>query len=199
MKIDVGRKLYSIKEMYTLVYHGIRTVPYTSKAKRNNELGSEFIERIMLAVTEVNGCEICSYAHTKMALEAGMSNEEIQNMLSGVMANIPSDEIQAIMFAQHYADSRGKPARETWNRIVESYGLNKSYGILGAIRIIMMGNAYGIPWSSFANRLKGRPDRRSSLLYEVEVIIIGSVLIPFAIVHSLIASLLKLKIIDFKS
>jgi AhpD family alkylhydroperoxidase len=37
----------------------------------------------MLAVTEVNGCEMCSYAHTKMALEAGLSNDEIQQMLAG--------------------------------------------------------------------------------------------------------------------
>lgn len=145
MKIDAGRKLYSLKEIYMIVYNGIRSAPYMSKAKRNNELSSEFIERIMLAVTEVNGCQICSYAHTKMALEAGMSNKEIQHMLLGVMTEVPSNELQAIMFAQHYADSRGKPTKETWDHIIESYGLTKSYGILGAIRVIMIGNAYGIP------------------------------------------------------
>jgi AhpD family alkylhydroperoxidase len=170
-----------------------------SKAKRNNELGIEFIERIMLVVTEVNGCAICSYAHAKMALEAGMSNDEIENMLSGIMSDIPSNELQAIMFAQHYADSRGKPAKEAWDRIVESYGLSKSYGILGAIRVIMMGNAYGIPWSSFFNRFKGRPDKRSSLLYEALVMILGSLLIPFVIVHTIIASLLRAKLINFQS
>ncbi len=180
-----------------IIYNGIRSAPYMSKSKRNNELSSGFIERIMLAVTEVNGCEICSYAHTKMALEAGMSNEEIQKMLSGVIADIPSNEVQAVIFAQHYADSRGRPSKETWDRIVESYGLTKSYGILGAIRAIMMGNAYGIPWSSFVNRFKGRSDKRSSLLYEAEVIILGSILIPVAIVHAIVASLLRLKIIDF--
>lgn len=199
MNIDSGRKLFSMKEIYLIVYDGLRSVSYMAKAKRNKELESECIERIMLAVTEVNGCEICSYAHTRMALEAGLSNEEIQNMLSGLIISVPSDELQAIMFAQHYADSRGKPAKEAWDRIAESYGLSKSYGILGAIRAIMMGNAYGIPWSSFFNRFRGRPDKRSSLLYEAEVIILGSLIIPFAIVHSLAASLLRLKIIDFQS
>lgn len=168
------------------------------KARRKKVFGHECIERIMLAVTEVNGCDICSYAHTKMALQAGMSNEEIQNMLSGGKSDVPSDELQAIMFAQHYADSRGKPAREAWDRIVETYGLNKSYGILGAIRMIMMGNAYGIPWSSFVNRLRGNPDKRSTLLYESSVLILGSFLIPVAIVHAFIASLLRLKIISFQ-
>jgi len=199
MKMDAERKLYSIKEIYMIVYNGIRSAPYMSKAKRNNELGIEFIERIMLVVAEVNGCAICSYAHAKMALEAGMSNDEIENMLSGIMSDIPSNELQAIMFAQHYADSRGKPAKEAWDRIVESYGLSKSYGILGAIRVIMMGNAYGIPWSSFFNRFKGRPDKRSSLLYEALVMILGSLLIPFVIVHTIIASLLRAKLINFQS
>ena len=197
MKIDAGRKLYSLREIYMIVYKGIRSAPYMSKAKRNNELNSEFIERIMLAVTEVNGCELCSYAHTKMALEAGMSSEEIQHMLLGVMTEVPSNELQAIMFAQHYADSRGKPSKETWDRIIESYGLTKSYGILGAIRIIMIGNVYGISWGSFFNRFKGKPDKRSSMLYEILIIIPGSILIPFAILHAIIASLLRFKIIDF--
>ena len=199
MKINAGRKLYSLKEIYMIVYNGMRSVPYMSKAKRNNELSPEFIERIMLAVTEVNGCEVCSYAHTKMALEAGMSNQEIEKMLSGVITDIPSNELPAIMFAQHYADSRGRPTKETWNRIIENYGLTKSYGILGAIRIIMIGNAYGIPWSSFFNRFKGKADKRSSLLYEVLVIILGSLFVPFAIIHAIIASLLRLKIINFHS
>ena len=35
-----------------------------------------------------------------------MSNEEIQNMLSGVMEDVPSDELEAVIFAQHYADTR---------------------------------------------------------------------------------------------
>ncbi|WP_256205872.1 carboxymuconolactone decarboxylase family protein [Carnobacterium iners] len=39
------------------------------------------MERIMLAVTQVNGCSVCSYTHTKMALEVGMKSEKIKNIL----------------------------------------------------------------------------------------------------------------------
>jgi AhpD family alkylhydroperoxidase len=195
---NAGRKRFSLKEIYQIVYQGIRSGPYMLKARRKRELTQEFIERIMLAVTEVNNCELCSYAHTKMALEAGLRSEEIQNLLSGVLTDIPSNELEAILFAQHYADSRGRPEKETWNRIIENYGLSRSYGILGAVRGMMMGNAYGIPWGSFLHRLKGKPDKRSSLLYEASVIIMGSLLIPFAMVHALAASLLRRKLIDFE-
>ncbi|MGZ7044570.1 MAG: carboxymuconolactone decarboxylase family protein, partial [Methanobacterium sp.] len=77
----IGKKLYSVRESYWIFYNGIRTMQYMYKAKRNKELNSKFIERIMLAVTEVNDCALCSYAHTKRALECGMSNEEIQKIL----------------------------------------------------------------------------------------------------------------------
>lgn len=190
-----GRKLYTLGEIYKILYKGIRTAPYLSKSKRKGEITNQFVERIMIAVTEVNGCAICSYAHTKMALEVGMGDAEIQNMLKGVLDDVPSDEIQAIMFAQHYADSRGNPSKETWDRILDMYGTSKSLGIIGAIRIIMMGNALGIPWSGITSRLKGKPDERSSVSYELMGAIIPPLMIPFAGIHAIVASMLRIDVI----
>jgi AhpD family alkylhydroperoxidase len=196
IKAEFGKKLYSVKESYWISYKGIRTMKYMFKAKKNNELSPKFIERIMLAVTEVNDCAICSYAHTKKALESGMSSEEIQKMLSGIIEDVPDGEIAAVMFAQHYADTRGKPTMESWQRIVEIYGTSRAKGILGSIRTIMIGNTYGIAWSSFFNRLKGKPDPRSSLPYELSMIL-GTILVPISFIHALISDLFKKPIISF--
>ncbi|MFU2192150.1 MAG: carboxymuconolactone decarboxylase family protein [Methanobacterium sp.] len=195
-KVFSGRELYSVRESYWIFHAGIRTIKYMSRAKKNKSLSPKFIERLMLAVTEVNDCALCSYAHTKRALESGMSNEEIQNMLSGVMEDVPSDELEAVIFAQHYADTRGNPTRESWERIIEIYGESKAKGILGSIRTIMIGNTYGIPWSSFFNRLKGKGDPRSSLLYEFKMIL-GTLLTPVSFLHALISDLFKKPIINF--
>jgi AhpD family alkylhydroperoxidase len=193
---EFGKKLYSVQESYWIFYNGIRTMKYTYKAKKNKELSPKFIERIMLAVTEVNECAICSYAHTKKALESGMSSEEIQKILAGVIEDIPADEAAAVMFAQHYADTRGNPTMESWQRIVEIYGISKAKGILGSIRTIMIGNAYGIAWSSFFNRLKGKPDQRSSFPYELSMIL-GTILIPISFIHALISDLIRKPVINF--
>jgi AhpD family alkylhydroperoxidase len=192
---EFGKNLYSVQESYWIFYKGIRTMKYMFKAKRKKELSPKFIERIMLAVTEVNGCEICSYAHTKRALESGMSNEEIKNMLSGIIDDVPTTEVAAVLFAQHYADTRGNPTSESWQRIVDIYGISKANGILGSIRSIMIGNAYGIAWSSFFNRLRSRPDQRSSLLYEVSMML-GIILTPISIIHALISDLFRIPIIN---
>jgi AhpD family alkylhydroperoxidase len=187
MKKESGSKLHSLKEAYLITMLAFRTMPQLRNAKKKNEIDQQLIERIMLAVTEVNGCAICSYAHTKMALEAGLSDIEIKNMLAGISDDIPSKEIQAIMFAQHYADSRGNPSKKSWDRVIETYGLPKAKGILGATRVIMMGNVYGIPWSSFFSRLKGKPDKRSSLSYELGLMACSILFIPVALIHALIS------------
>jgi len=197
MKTDLSRRLFSVGEIYKILYQGLRSVSLMAKTKKSGELSEDFIERIMLAVTEVNGCEVCSYAHTRMALEAGMSIEEIQSMLAGDNTTVPDEQIEAIMFAQYYADSRGKPSQEAWERIVSGYGLSKSYGILGSIRVIMMGNAVGIPWSSLKNRLKGNPDKRSSLLYEFGTIFLVIFAIPIALLHAKMAKVMKKEIANF--
>ena len=194
VEAEFGKKLYSVRESYWIFYNGIRTMKYMFRSKRKKELSPSFIERIMLAVTQVNCCAICSYAHSKKALESGMSNREIQNMLSGIIDDVPTTEITAVMFAQHYADTRGNPTLESWQRIVEIYGISKAKGILGSIRTIMIGNVYGIAWSSFFNRLRGRPDPRSNLLYEISMIL-GTILIPVSLTHVLISALFRKPII----
>lgn len=197
MNKETGSKLYTLRESYTITYLAFLSIGKLSYAKKQRLLNQQFIERIMLAVTEVNGCDICSYAHTKMALETGMTNEEIQNMLSGLDSDIPPDEMPAVMFAQHYADYRGRPSKESWERIVDIYGLPKSEGILAAVRIIMLGNTYGISWSSFFNRFKGKPDKRSNLRYELSLVLCSFIFIPSALIHALFAKVFRIPLVKF--
>ncbi|MCG9478687.1 MAG: carboxymuconolactone decarboxylase family protein [Actinomycetia bacterium] len=84
MEKEFGEKLYTVKKSYRIFYDGLRTIKYMVRAKRNAELSTLLLERVMTAVTKVNGCPLCSYAHTRMALEVGISSQEIQSMFSGV-------------------------------------------------------------------------------------------------------------------
>lgn len=180
------------------MYLAFFSIPDFMEVKKVRRLSEHFIERIMLAVTEVNGCAVCSYAHTKMALEAGMTNEEIQKMLSGISEDVPEEELSAVMFSQYYADARGYFSQESWERITEMYGLEKAKGILASIRIMMLGNAVGIPWSSFINRFKGKPDERSSLVYEISLILGTIIFLPITLIHAFIAKLFNRFTVEFK-
>lgn len=180
MKTKYGRPLYSLREIYRILYHGMRALPYLRQTVKDGTLSPELKERLMLAVTEVNGCALCAYGHTRMALESGMKIEEIEAMLGGGLADVPKEELPAILFAQHYAESRGLPSKESWKQIEHLYGKRSARAILSAVRVIMAGNAYGIPLGSFAARFlpgkRGKVDQRCNIVYEICVVVTA---IPF--------------------
>lgn len=141
-------KLYSIYEIYNITLDALRTIKYFKIGRKKEIISKKMTERIMLAVTAVNDCEMCSYGHTKMALNAGLSNDEIKAFLQGEFLEAPKEELKAIMFAQNYADEKTKIEQSVWNALLDEYKEEKSLAILGAIRMITMGNAYGIVFSS---------------------------------------------------
>lgn len=197
MKLTFGKQIYSVRESYCFYYHGLRTAGHMLRAGQRGELTPQLRERLMLAVTEVNGCALCAWGHARMALESGMSGQEIGMMLRGELDSVPPDEIPAVLFAQHYAATRGRPSRASWERMVALYGASKAGGILGAIRMIMIGNAYGIAGGAFLSRWRGRPDPRSGLLYELAMIAGAAAFLPVAILHAAVAGLLQKPLITF--
>lgn len=168
----LGKKPFSISEIYKTIYKAVNSKKYFDKARKEKLISTHLQERLMLAVTEVNGCGVCSYAHTKWALEAGMKKEEIDNLLSGDLKDAPEEELNAILFAQHYADMRGEVDKNMWNLLIKEYGKVKAMGILATIKMIMAGNALGIPYSSFTDRFKGKTGSDLSLGYEISVLLL---------------------------
>ncbi len=116
-----------------------------------------------------------------------MSSAEIRNILAGVLDDVPDSEVAAVLFAQHYADTRGNPTAEAWDRLVDVYGKSAAEGILGAIRAIMVGNVHGIAWTALRGRLNGSPDPRSSVAYEVAMLLIVLAFLPMSVVHASIS------------
>ena len=179
-------KYYGIKEYYQAVLRLYGAVPAFSKNRKTNLLSKEFVERLMLAVTQVNGCEACSYAHTKMAIEQGMSIEEINSFLTGSSEFIKEEEAPAILFAQHYADTEGQPDCDVYRKIIETYGREKTEVILSAIQVMTFGNIIGIPLSAISSRLKKKPYENSSLIHEIGLPLSTLFILPIAFIHFLI-------------
>jgi AhpD family alkylhydroperoxidase len=181
----VARKHYSVREIYRITHLAVRTAVVGTRLRCDRQAA----ERIMLAVTQVNGCELCSYAHTRLALDAGVSEAEVRALLGGVTAGVPEGQLAGIAFAQHYADTRGHPDPTAWTDLVDQYGTAQALCVLRATRMMMWGNALGIPLSSLRARLQGSPDPDSSLAYEIGTPL-GSLLVtPMALGHALLCGL----------
>ncbi len=189
---DEFKRKFSLWELYrsfTFIPVAISKLIGNNKSKL---VDKQFVERLQLAVTEVNGCAACSYQHTKMALQLGMSNEEISSFLSGGGDFVKPEESKAILFAQHFADSRAFPKKYAYDSIVKEYGEKKAQIILSAVQIMIAGNIYGIPFSAFLSRLQGKPYKGSSLLYELSMLLGGIILLPLALLHGCLRALIGL-------
>ena len=181
-----ARTHYSVREIYRIT----RLAARTATTVRGTSCDRQNSERIMLAVTEVNGCEICSYAHTRRALDAGVSDAEVRALLGGVTDAVPDGQLAGIAFAQHYADTRGHPDPTAWTDLVDRYGTAQALCVLRATRMIMWGNALGIPLSALRSRVRGTADPRGGRTAREIGVLLGSVLVtPVAVLHAMLQDL----------
>ena len=186
----VAKKHYSVREIYRITELAARTV----MAGGHTRCDRRASERIMLAVTEVNGCALCSYGHTRLALDMGLSDTEVRALLGGVTKDVPADQLAGVAYGQHYADSRGHPDPDAWASLVGRYGEDRAHCVLQAVRMIMWGNATGIPLSSLRARLRGAPDPASSVFYEIGTTLGAAMITPVALTHALLLHLRGLPI-----
>ena len=110
----------------------------------HTEISYPFRERLMLMVTEVNGCRYCSYYHAKLALEAGIEQDALNELLAGsVPQDAPEKEISALLYAQHWAENDANPEAHLYQKILDQYGQKKTDAIHIVLRMIRMGNLLG--------------------------------------------------------
>ncbi len=180
------KKIYTHRQFYKSIVLAFMGVKYIKLNRKKQLISSQFQERIMLVVTEVNGCEACSYAHTKFALEEGMTSDEIEAILSGNTNVIPKNELVATFFAQHYTNNNGIVSQEAWNTLVREYGEERAFIILAFIRMMIVGNIYGMAFSAISDRFKGKHTKKTNIFYEISIILSILIYLPVGILHAFI-------------
>ena len=155
-------------------------------ALTQHRISRAFSEKIMMAVTHVNGCRYCSYAHTRMALQAGVSEIELRDLLTSELNHLPEDELVALLFAQHYAEQADHYDAAAWQRLQDTYGADAASDILTHIRVITFANLYGNTFDALLERLRFRPVVGSHFLGEIVVLSAGATIVPFGLLSGMI-------------
>lgn len=155
-------------------------------AARGGRVDKAFAERIMLAVSQVNQCRYCSFAHTRAALRAGVTEEEIRHLTAGDLQRFPQEQQVALLFAQHYAETEGHPDPEAWHRVIDLYGTETARDIQSYARLMMFANLWANTLDALLSRLTGRPAPGSSLGQELGVLLGSLVLIPAGLIRRLL-------------
>ena len=177
------KRLYRPKDFYRMLSDLLSSAGASKKLLHEDNISKQFMERIMLAVTEVNGCRYCSYFHTQVSLRAGLKKEEIKRTLEGDFKDAPQEELAALYFSQHYAESAGKPGREALQCLKDAYGEKKAQAILAYIRAIMIGNAWGNTFDAIRMRIIGSPSSQITIWDEMGVLFGPFFMIPFLLVR----------------
>jgi len=181
--MEYNKRISALHNFYSdYLKAAFSTKDFVMRIKHN--VPKQFTERIMLSVTNVNGCKMCSYYHIEEALASGMNQREIQQLLEGG-TGIPADQAVGTAFAINYAESKGKINPVFLKRLKDTYGAKKAASIIAACRVIMVGNTLGIAVDRLKNKI--------SFFREFFIFLGGVVLIPAFIVSALIGLLIPLK------
>ena len=119
-------------------------------------------------IDAVNGCVYCAWFHAKQAIESGISEAEVRNMLNlQFHADASEFELLALLYAQHFAETNRKPEPEMTRKLFDFYGDKTANHIILLIRMIFFGNLYGNTWDAVISRFKGKPAKNSCIIFEI--------------------------------
>jgi AhpD family alkylhydroperoxidase len=144
----MSRKQFN-KRFYQNPLHLIQDVTYIlthaphARALVRRNITPAFRERLMLTVTAVNACRYCAYFHTRLALATGIEHTEIEQILGGVLENVPERERVALAYAQHWAETNAQPDPAVRAMFVATYGDDTARAIELVLRMIRVGNLMG--------------------------------------------------------
>jgi AhpD family alkylhydroperoxidase len=139
------------------------------------ELDQAFIEKIMTVVTAVNGCRYCAWFHARQAIASGLDPQEVRNMMNlQFQTDANEEDLPALLYAQHYAETRGQPDPEMKEKLVAAYGEKKADQIQTVIRMITFGNLSGNTFDAFLSRLRGVKAEGSSPIFEFIFFLFGA-------------------------
>jgi len=149
-----NRRTYkNLRELFSDLWFPIKNRKRLKEATNRGLISPAFQERLMLAVTAVEGCRYCSYFHAKQALKSGITPEEITRLLSGDVDNCPEEESVAVIYAQHWAESNAYPDPEAVRKLQRTYGVEKKEAIHLMLRMIRLGNLLGNSWDYLLYRI----------------------------------------------
>ncbi|MBX7158857.1 MAG: carboxymuconolactone decarboxylase family protein [Acidimicrobiia bacterium] len=153
-------------------------------------------ERIMLSVSQVNGCKYCCYVHTHWAQLEGASDEELARLDGLDPDSFDRDEWLAMSYAVSLAEGDfTHMGSELADEIERRSGSQRRDDVETIARVMTFANLMANTLDAFIGRLKGAPDPDGRVLDEV---LISSVLLltgPFSVI--VLAAILRMSPIRF--
>jgi AhpD family alkylhydroperoxidase len=135
----------------------VRVLPRLARAYVKPRISRALREKVMLATTAVNDCRYCAWVHSRVASAHGVDLEEIAALLAGTELEVQDDrEALAVLYAQRFAQTRGKPEPELTERLFDEFGPRAANELLAYIKGITFANLSGNTLDAVLERIGAR-------------------------------------------
>lgn len=177
-------RTFTLFEHFKLMNKAVCGLRLNQAMKKQRVMTKKRRERIMLAISEVNGCALCSFVHTKLALSAHMELSEIQTLLAGDLQGVPTEDVLAVLFAKDFAANHEVIDPAFYEKLVAYYGVPQSRAIVCASHVITMTTSMGISLALLKNTLTFRHQKGSKIWNELLIPLVTVIGFPVLYVAS---------------
>jgi AhpD family alkylhydroperoxidase len=154
------RTFSSLREYFSLFFTTFKRMMKLRKIPESERLSPQFREKLMIAVSAVNKCAYCSFLHTRIALEQGIPQKEINDIIKNDIKHFSSEELPGILFAQHFAETKGDVSKEALMNLTRTYGENKTWQIRAFLQSVLFGNLCCNTFLSFNKGFIGAEEKK---------------------------------------
>lgn len=116
-------------------------------------------EQVIVAVAQANACRMCEHAHTRMALEAGVTDAELAALESMNAAALDRRTWLALAYARERtaADFAPVPDDVQHEALVAELGTQTMRDVEDVARVMTVANRIANTLNALPDRLRGRP------------------------------------------
>lgn len=144
-------------------------------------------EKIIVAVAQVNACRMCEHAHTRMALEAGVSDAELAALENMDESAFDRPTWLAIAHARERTKANFAQVDEDASQdgVIEALGAQTRRDVEDVARVMTVANRVANTLNALPDRWRGQPVPESRLLDEL---VINLLFLPGAWLGTLVAA-----------
>lgn len=180
-------RVYSLRELFKDLGTLIRRVPALISIWIGGRLPRDLREKVIVAVAQVNACKMCEHAHTRMALEAGVSDAELaalENMDEGAFDR---RSWLALAHARDRTKSGFAPITDVASRdaLANEIGAQTVDDVEDIARVMTMANRVANTLNALSDRRRGEAIPGSRF---VDELVINIMFLPGAWLGTLIAA-----------
>jgi len=180
-------RVYTVSELFADLGSVLTRAPALWAIWIGGRMPRALREQIIVAVAQVNACGMCEHAHTRMALEAGVSDAELAALENMDETAFDRRTWLAIAHARERTKAYFAPAVEaaTQEALGQALGAQTRSDVEDVARVMTVANRIANTLNALPDRWRGNPVPESRLFDEL---VISFLFLPGAWMGTLVAA-----------